>query len=56
LSKALKRTAFAKTAVRCVSDPDLTLLTLKHRKSHFLRAAMNGAKGCFAYFFSLGKK
>jgi hypothetical protein len=39
LSKALKRTAIAKSAVCCVSDPDLPLLTLKHRKSHFLRAA-----------------
>jgi len=37
-------------------DPDLPLLTIKHRKSHFSRAAKNGAKGCFDYFFSLGKK
>jgi len=56
LSKALKRTAIAKFAVRCVSDLDLTLLTLKHRKSHFSQVVMNAAKGCFAYFFSLGKK
>jgi hypothetical protein len=45
---------FVKSA--CVSDPDLPLLTLKHKKSHFSQATSNGTKGCFAYFFSLGKK
>jgi hypothetical protein len=56
LSKALKRTAIAKSAVCCVSDPDLSLLALKHKKSRFSQATSNGTKGCFAYFFSLGKK
>jgi hypothetical protein len=36
--------------------PDLTLLTLKHRKSHFSRAAMNGAKRMFCLLFQPRQK
>jgi hypothetical protein len=56
LSKALKRTAIAKSAVCCVSDPDLQLLTLKHRKSQLSRAALEWRKRMFCLLFQPWQK